>query len=91
MCVRVCILDPSPSPSPAPGQAIATERNVVVVPPELGLPLQSLAPLGCGVQTGAGAIMNTLKYVRPGSAQRTSFVRCLARTHLTAPRVAKRG
>lgn len=42
-------------------QALATERNVVVVPPELGLSLESLAPLGCGVQTGAGAVMNTLK------------------------------
>ena len=42
-------------------QALATERNVVVVPPELGLKLESLAPLGCGVQTGAGAVMNTLK------------------------------
>jgi hypothetical protein len=42
-------------------QALATERSVVVVPSELGLPLESLAPLGCGVQTGAGAVMNTLK------------------------------
>jgi aryl-alcohol dehydrogenase len=31
------------------------------VPPELDLKLETLAPLGCGVQTGAGAVMNTLK------------------------------
>ncbi len=42
-------------------QALATERNVIPVPTELGLSLESLAPLGCGVQTGAGAVMNTLK------------------------------
>ncbi len=43
------------------GQVITTQRNVVVVPPEV--PLELLAPLGCGVQTGAGAVLNTL---RPG-------------------------
>src|ERR1700721_1803265 len=26
-----------------------------------GLPLQTLAPLGCGIQTGAGAVLNCLK------------------------------
>ena len=38
--------------------AIATERNVVVV--EDDVPLELLGPLGCGVQTGAGAVINTL-------------------------------
>ena len=37
---------------------IATARNVVKVAPEL--PLATLAPLGCGIQTGAGAVLNTL-------------------------------
>ncbi|MDQ3763900.1 MAG: NAD(P)-dependent alcohol dehydrogenase [Actinomycetota bacterium] len=44
--------------------ALATERNVVKVSP--GAPLERLAPLGCGVQTGAGAILNVLK-PSPGS------------------------
>lgn len=44
--------------------ALASERNVVKVPP--AAPLELLAPLGCGVQTGAGAILNVLKPT-PGS------------------------
>lgn len=47
--------------------ALANERNVVKVPKDA--PLEILGPLGCGIQTGAGAVMNALK-VRPG----TSFV-----------------
>ncbi|ACY96618.1 MULTISPECIES: NAD(P)-dependent alcohol dehydrogenase [Thermomonospora] len=38
--------------------SVTTERNVVRVDPEL--PLEHLAPLGCGVQTGAGAVLNVL-------------------------------
>ena len=38
---------------------LATERNLVRVPRDL--PLDLLAPLGCGFQTGAGTIMNSLK------------------------------
>ncbi|MDD5167718.1 MAG: NAD(P)-dependent alcohol dehydrogenase [Syntrophales bacterium] len=38
--------------------ALATERNLVVVPDDL--PLHVLAPLGCGQQTGAGTVMNSL-------------------------------
>jgi aryl-alcohol dehydrogenase len=45
--------------------AIATANNVVVVPQDADLTL--LGPLGCGVQTGAGSVFNTLN-VRPGSA-----------------------
>lgn len=37
----------------------AVERSVVKVDPEL--PLELLGPLGCGIQTGAGAVMNSLK------------------------------
>jgi aryl-alcohol dehydrogenase/geraniol dehydrogenase (NAD+) len=43
--------------------AIARARNVVKV--DATLPLDVLAPLGCGIQTGAGAVMNSLK-VRAG-------------------------
>jgi len=38
--------------------SLASERNIVRVPGEL--PLDILAPLGCGLQTGAGTVMNTL-------------------------------
>lgn len=39
--------------------SLATERNLVKVPKDL--PLEILAPLGCGMQTGAGTVMNSLK------------------------------
>ena len=45
--------------------ALAHERNVVKVPADA--PLELLGPLGCGIQTGAGAVINGLK-VRPGSS-----------------------
>jgi aryl-alcohol dehydrogenase len=38
--------------------SLATERNLVKVSKHL--PLELLAPLGCGVQTGAGTVMNSL-------------------------------
>jgi aryl-alcohol dehydrogenase len=38
--------------------ALVSENNLVVVDPEL--PLELLGPLGCGVQTGAGAVFNAL-------------------------------
>jgi aryl-alcohol dehydrogenase len=38
---------------------LATQRNVVKVSKNLSLEL--LAPLGCGLQTGAGTVMNSLK------------------------------
>jgi aryl-alcohol dehydrogenase len=43
--------------------ALVDERSVVKVDP--GLPLELLAPLGCGVQTGVGAVWNVLG-PRPG-------------------------
>lgn len=45
--------------------ALAHERNVVKLPPDV--PVELAGPLGCGVQTGAGAVMNSLD-VQPGSA-----------------------
>jgi aryl-alcohol dehydrogenase len=45
--------------------SVANERNVVKVGPDA--PLELLGPLGCGVQTGAGAVMNGLR-PRPGSS-----------------------
>jgi aryl-alcohol dehydrogenase len=44
---------------------ITSPRNVVKVGPSL--PLELLGPLGCGIQTGAGAVLNTLN-PQPGSS-----------------------
>lgn len=45
--------------------AVVRARNAVKI--DRALPLELLAPLGCGVQTGAGAVFNSLK-VRAGRA-----------------------
>jgi aryl-alcohol dehydrogenase len=45
--------------------ALATERNLVKVPQDL--PLELLAPLGCGFQTGAGTVMNSLQVPKGAS------------------------
>jgi aryl-alcohol dehydrogenase len=39
--------------------ALATERNAVRIPDDM--PLWLAGPLGCGLQTGAGAVMNSLR------------------------------
>jgi len=39
--------------------ALADERNVVKVRKDV--PLEILGPMGCGIRTGAGAVMNTLR------------------------------
>lgn len=41
--------------------AIAHVSNTVKVPDNIDVPLEHLGPLGCGIQTGAGAVMNSLK------------------------------
>ena len=46
--------------------AIAHQRNVVRVPDSAAhLPLEQLAPIGCGLMTGAGAVLRSMK-VRSG-------------------------
>jgi len=45
--------------------ALAEERNVVKVPEDI--PLEILGPMGCGIQTGAGAVMNALQ-AGPGTS-----------------------
>lgn len=45
--------------------ALANEGGVVKVREDV--PIETLAPLGCGVQTGAGAVMNSL-HVKAGSS-----------------------
>ncbi|MFC5213683.1 NAD(P)-dependent alcohol dehydrogenase [Streptomyces coerulescens] len=46
-------------------RALADERSLVKVDPDV--PLASIAPLGCGVQTGVGAVWNVLKPVTGGT------------------------
>ena len=43
---------------------VAPQRNIVKVPDDI--PLEILAPLGCGIQTGAGSILNSFN-VQAGS------------------------
>lgn len=45
--------------------ALSREGSAIKVPKEA--PLELLGPLGCGIQTGAGAVINSLK-VSPGSS-----------------------
>lgn len=45
--------------------ALVTERNLIKIDPSL--PLSLLAPLGCGMQTGAGTVFNSLN-VQPGQS-----------------------
>jgi aryl-alcohol dehydrogenase len=51
--------------------ALADERSAVKVPSDL--PLEMMGPLACGVMTGAGAVINSLR------SGRDSRSRCLAR------------
>ena len=39
--------------------AVASERNVVTLPDSI--PLEIAAPFGCGIQTGAGAVLDALR------------------------------
>lgn len=45
--------------------ALANQRNVIKIDPEV--PIELMGPLGCGLQTGAGAIMRSMA-VRSGSS-----------------------
>jgi aryl-alcohol dehydrogenase len=45
--------------------ALVTERNAVKIPKDV--PLEIMGPLGCGIQTGAGAVINVLQ-PPPGSS-----------------------
>jgi aryl-alcohol dehydrogenase len=45
--------------------AVTNERNLVAV--DRGLPLHLLGPLGCGLQTGAGAVLNEMR-LAPGQS-----------------------
>lgn len=65
--------------------ALAHERNVVKVPNDAAVEL--LGPLGCGIQTGAGAVLNTLK-VGVGSSFATFGGGAVGLSAVMAARVA---
>ncbi|MER8010604.1 MULTISPECIES: NAD(P)-dependent alcohol dehydrogenase [unclassified Streptomyces] len=46
-------------------RALVDERSLVKVDPDV--PLEAIAPLGCGVQTGVGAVWNVLKPATGGT------------------------
>lgn len=68
--------------------AITTEPNTIVVPDELDLTMA--APLGCGVQTGSGAMMNVLR-PGPGSAVLVVGLGCVGLAGVMAAKVAGAG
>ncbi|MDB5572311.1 MAG: Alcohol dehydrogenase zinc-binding domain protein [Hyphomicrobiales bacterium] len=65
--------------------AIARERNVVKVRKDA--PLELLGPLGCGIQTGAGAILNDFK-MKPGQSLAVFGVGALGLSAVMAARIA---
>jgi aryl-alcohol dehydrogenase len=65
--------------------SLTTERSVVKV--DTDLPLELLAPLGCGIQTGAGAILNTMR-PRPGSSLAIFGAGAVGLAALMAARIA---
>ena len=64
--------------------ALANERNVVKVSRDVSL--ERLGPLGCGIQTGAGAVMNALN-VRPGTSFASFGVGAVGCSAIMAARV----
>lgn len=65
--------------------ALANVRNVVKV--RRDAPLELLGPLGCGLQTGAGAVLNALK-VKPGSTSVTFGAGAVGLAAAMAARIA---
>jgi aryl-alcohol dehydrogenase len=65
--------------------ALVHERNVIKVSRDA--PLELLGPLGCGIQTGAGAVINALK-VTPGSSFATFGGGAVGLSAVMAARVA---
>jgi len=65
--------------------AIAPARNVVKAP--VDIPLNRLAPLGCGIQTGAGAVLNSLK-VQAGSSVLVMGAGAVGMAAIMASRIA---
>ena len=76
------------------GQSSFASHSIVAahsaVKVDKGFALETLGPLGCGVQTGAGAILNTLD-VQPGSSVVILGVGSLGLSAVMAAKVAQAG
>lgn len=68
--------------------AVCAAHSVVKAPDDV--PFELLAPLGCGVQTGAGAVLNSLQ-VRPGQSVAVFGVGSVGLSALMAARAADAG
>jgi aryl-alcohol dehydrogenase len=66
-------------------QILCNVRNAIIVPKEA--PLELLGPLGCGVQTGSGAVLNALK-VKSGSSMAVLGAGAVGMSAIMAARVA---
>lgn len=64
---------------------VVNRRNAVKVPRDV--PIELLGPLGCGIQTGAGAVLNACK-VRPGSSVAIIGVGAVGLSAVMAARLA---
>lgn len=65
--------------------ALAYEQNTVLVPKDV--PVEILGPLGCGVQTGAGGVINSLR-PKPGSSLAVFGVGGVGMSAILAARVS---
>jgi aryl-alcohol dehydrogenase len=65
--------------------AVVPESSLIRIAPEL--PMDVLAPLGCGVQTGAGAVLNSLR-VAPGDSIAVFGVGAVGMSAVMAARVS---
>lgn len=65
--------------------ALVAQRHLVKVPKDI--PLELLAPLGCGLQTGAGAVLNYLR-PEPGSSLAVFGTGAVGLAAIMAARVA---
>lgn len=65
--------------------ALVNRRNAVRVDPDL--PLELLGPLGCGIQTGAGAVLNSCR-VRAGSSVAVIGAGAVGLSAIMAARIA---
>lgn len=65
--------------------AIGLERSVVKIRKDV--PLEIMGPLGCGIQTGAGAILNDFK-LQPGKSLAVFGVGALGLSAIMAARIA---
>ena len=64
---------------------VAPSRNIIKAPPDI--PLDILAPLGCGIQTGAGSILHELK-VQAGSVVLVMGAGAVGMSAIMAARIA---